>query len=225
MTALTEILLALLLLTDLSLAVSSRLLHCIRIAAFQGLVIALFPLAGWNWQGGAPSFQLLFVALVSLIVKGVFLPGMLRRAMYKANVRRELEPLVGYGTSLLIVLLAMAGSFLLCRHGLRLPAEIPVLCVPAAISTLFVGLFMIMARRKALAQVIGFLIFENGITVFGLGMMVEYGILVELGILLDVFVLVFIMGITLFQINREFSHIDSDQLHLLGDDQSRGGDK
>ena len=52
---------------------------------------------------------------------------------------------------------------------------------------------------------------------FGTGMMLEYGMLVELGILLDVLVLVFIMGIAVFQINREFLHIDSDKLNMLND--------
>ena len=79
------------------------------------------------------------------------------------------------------------------------------------------GLFIIIARKKAITQAIGFLVFENGITVFGTCMMLEYGLVVELGILLDVFVLVFVMGIALFHINREFEHIDSDKLNSLGD--------
>ena len=81
-----------------------------------------------------------------------------------------------------------------------------------------------MSRRKALTQALGFLIFENGITAFGAGMMLEYGLLVELGILLDVFVLVFIMGIAVFRISREFQHIDSDRLNKLGDwSEDQGG--
>ena len=76
------------------------------------------------------------------------------------------------------------------------------------------------ARKKALTQVIGFLIFENGITLFGLGLMRHHSLVVELGILLDVFVLVFIMGIAVCQINREFAHIDADKLSTL--DESSG---
>ena len=72
-------------------------------------------------------------------------------------------------------------------------------------------------RKKALTQVIGFLTFENGITLFGIGLMKHHSFLVELGILLDVFVLVFIMGIAICQIQREFSHIDADKLTALDD--------
>ena len=74
-----------------------------------------------------------------------------------------------------------------------------------------------MARKKAITQAIGFLAFENGIALFGTGMMLECGLAVELGILLDVFVLVFVMGITVMRINRAFEHIDSDKLVLLGE--------
>jgi hydrogenase-4 component E len=82
---------------------------------------------------------------------------------------------------------------------------------------MLIGLFVIVARRKAITQVIGFLVFENGIAVFANGLMVHHGAIVELGILLDVFVLVFIMGIAVFKISREFQHIDADRLNSLRD--------
>lgn len=73
------------------------------------------------------------------------------------------------------------------------------------------------ASKKAITQVIGFLVLENGISLFGAGILLEYGIVVELGILLDVFALVFILGIAAFQINRTFSSTDTDRLNHLGD--------
>ena len=159
---------ALLLAMDLLLAVSSRLLHCIRLVAFQGLIIGLIPLAMWQWTT-PPHTELIVIAVLNIALKCVLIPYLLARTMRSAHVCRELEPLVGYGTSLLIVL------------------------------------------------AIGFLTFENGITAFGAGMALEYGLVVELGILLDVFVLVFVMGIAVFRISREFQHIDSDRLNTLGD--------
>jgi len=72
-------------------------------------------------------------------------------------------------------------------------------------------------RRKAITQVIGFLVFENGISIFGTGMMIHNGLLVELGLLLDIFALVFIMGLAVFNINRSFQHIDTHSLNALGD--------
>ena len=100
--------------------------------------------------------------------------------------------------------------------SLNIPG-VPMLAIPAAAMTVFTGLFIIISRRKAITQSLGFLGFENGIALFGVAMHLEYGFFVELGILLDVLVLVFVMGITVFQISREFEHIDADRLNLLTD--------
>ena len=72
-----------------------------------------------------------------------------------------------------------------------------------------------MSRKKALTQVMGYLVLENGINAMGVAIAKEQPYLVELGILLDVFVAVFVMGIIIFHINREFDHIDTDQMSSL----------
>jgi hydrogenase-4 component E len=89
--------------------------------------------------------------------------------------------------------------------------------VPVALFTSLAGLFLIVSRKKALTQVLGYLVLENGIYAFGVGVVQGTPMLVELGVLLDVFVAVFVMGITIFHINRQFDHIDTDQLATLKD--------
>jgi hydrogenase-4 component E len=89
--------------------------------------------------------------------------------------------------------------------------------VPVALFTSLVGLFVIISRRKALTQVLGYLVLENGIYTFGVGLVQNTPMLVELGVLLDVFVAVFVMGIAIFHINRQFDHIDTDRMVLLKD--------
>ena len=89
------------------------------------------------------------------------------------------------------------------------------LLVPAGLFTVWTGLFLIMARRKAITQVLGYIVMENGIFALGMVLVEAMPLLVELGVLLDIFVAVFVMGIIVFQINREFDHIDSDQLSAL----------
>ena len=76
---------------------------------------------------------------------------------------------------------------------------------------------LIVSRRKALTQVLGYLVMENGIYAFGVGLVPGTPVLVELGILLDVLVAVFVMGITIFHINREFEHLDTSRLTTLSD--------
>ena len=80
---------------------------------------------------------------------------------------------------------------------------------------MLVGLFLIIGRKKALSQVLGYLVFENGIYAFGVGVAYEAPLLVELGVLLDVFVAVFVMGIAIFHIRREFDSIDTTRLETL----------
>ena len=217
MNTVNEIIVALFLLSGLIFLTSSRLLHCIRIVAFQGILLGILPLAICNWDILGENTNMLSVAIINIGVKGIALPWLLIKAMRKANVPRELEPMVGYSTSLLIGLVIVGAAFFF-GSALPLPLETGCpLAVPAALSGMLFGLFIVIARRKALTQVIGFLLFENGITLFGTALMLEHGLLVELGVLLDVFVLVFIMGIAVFQISREFSHMDADKLNHLGD--------
>ena len=77
MTGFTEIILAALLGTDLFLACASRLFHCIKIVAFQGVMLGLLPLIMWDWQASPPHGQMIFVAAVNLLIKGILLPCLL----------------------------------------------------------------------------------------------------------------------------------------------------
>jgi len=80
---------------------------------------------------------------------------------------------------------------------------------------MFTGLYLLIMRRKAVTQVLGYLVLENGIYLFGVAAVSEIPLLIEAGLLLDVFVAVFVMGIAIYQINREFNHIDTDKLNIL----------
>lgn len=218
MTSLAEILLALFLLTNLILAGTGRLPQAIRLVAAQGWLVGLLPLVLWSWPTtGTPPTRFWLVALVNALVKGVLLPSLLAYAVRKVQAKRELEPLVSFRLSQIIAFALCVASFVLgkCLHIKEAIAS--ELAIPVAFATMGTGLLLICSRRKAITQVLGFLVFENGITVFGSGILMEYGLVVELGILLDVFVLVFVLGIAIFQINRTFSSLDTDRLNQLGD--------
>jgi hydrogenase-4 component E len=81
--------------------------------------------------------------------------------------------------------------------------------------TIFSGLLLIVGRKTALLQVIGYLALENGIYAFGVAVVQEAPLLVEMGVLQDMFVAVFVMGIIIFHISREFDHIETDRLAAL----------
>ena len=218
MLTLSEIVLALFLIADLALAGASRLKYAIRFVAIQGWIVGVLPVLLWNWQeNGCPGARIWIIAVVNSLVKGVALPMLLEYAGRKARTRRELEPIVSFQMSRFIVFLMAVGGFAIGRLLHVHETVASELAIPVAFTTMGTGLLLICARKKAITQVLGFLVLENGISLFGAGILLEYGIVVELGILLDVFALVFILGIAIFQINRTFASTDTDQLNHLGD--------
>ena len=210
----TNLILVIVVLTNLKLLGSSRLGASIRVVAAQGMVLGLLPiLAHWNEL----SLRFGLLAVGTIAIKGVVFPWFLFRAIREADIGREIEPYVGYAASLVTGAVALGVSFWVCTK-LPIPEAIasPWLA-PVSFFSIFAGLFLIVSRKRALNQVLGFLVLENGVYTFGVGLAPQSSLLVEAGVLLDVFVAVFVMGITIFHINREFDHINTDQLNTLKD--------
>jgi hydrogenase-4 component E len=201
-------------LTGFVLLGSSRFGSCVRVVALQGVLLGALTVAA---RESDASLRAPLLALASTGVKGVAFPWLLSRALRDAEVRREVEPLVGYGPSVLIGMLGLVAALWLASRLPRPAAPISSLVLPVALFTMLAGLFLIVSRRQALMQVLGYLVMENGIYTFGVGFVQGTPMLVELGVLLDVFVAVFVMGIAIFHINREFDHIDTDRLRTLKD--------
>lgn len=201
-------------LTNFRLLASSRLLTLINTMQIQAIALCAIPLA---LTSSAWPFGLMGLAVVTLAVKGWILPRLLKRAVQKTDVQREIEPFVGYNSSVLLGIILLGVCFVISdpfKTAAILPSHF---LLPSALFSLLTGLMIIISRRKALTQVIGYLTMENGVYLFGAALAIEEPLLVEMGVLLDVFVAVFIMGITIYQINSEFDHIDTDRLSELKD--------
>lgn len=201
-----ELLLLLIVLTDFAILGSSRLSACIRAIAIQGVLLGALSLV----IDDPRSVHAMVLAAGTVTIKGIVLPFFLRWAMREAAVRREVEPAIGYMASLFLGSLAVGASFALAN---RLPIITRVeLLVPIAFTSLIVGLLILVTRSKAIIQVVGYLVLENGVYLFGLTQLSRVPFLVEIGVLLDVFVAVFVMGIVVFHINREFDSISAANL-------------
>lgn len=212
---LVDAILVALVLTSFFLLASSRLSACIRAVAVQGILLGFLTVAVEN---GHLSVSALLLALTSAAVKGFVLPTLLFRAMREADAAREIEPLISYNLSILIGAIGL-GLALWLGQELQLPSHPESsLLVPAAAFTIAAGFIVLVSRRKAITQVIGYLVLENGVYAFGTAAALQMPVLVELGILLDVFVGVFVMGIAIFHIGRQFDHIDADRLTNLTDE-------
>lgn len=189
---------------------SSRLGACIQAVALQGAVLALLPLA----THGLTEHTLLLAA-GALALKGVLIPWLLLRAIREVRIRREMEPLIGFVPTLLLGAVATAGAFIFAELLPLVPAHQGGLFIPTSLATLFSGFLLLVSRRKAITQVVGYLIMENGIFIFGILLAEAMPMMVEAGVLLDLLVGVFVMGIVVGQINREFSTLDTEQLSAL----------
>ncbi len=207
-----ETLMVLLILSNILLLGVSSLNSCIRVVASQGILLGIFTFLA---QADDITLRIGVFAVVSTILKAMVFPYYLSRAIRETGVRREMEPFIGY------VMSVMAGIVMLGISqwiSLRLPIDMgrPLpLVVPSSLMIMFTGLFLIVTRKKALTQALGYLVFENGIYAFGIATAGEIPVFVEFGVLLDVFVAVFVMGIVIYNINREFDHIDTDRLSSL----------
>jgi hydrogenase-4 component E len=200
---------------DLYAVATTRLMACVKASALQGIVLALLPLSMW-WSGAPTPFgHVLVMSGCTLAFKGIAIPIMLARAIRNVDVRREVEPFVSLHLSVLLAAILVGVSFWL-GESLGLSAAAPSrLLVPASFSTLFVGFLILVNRKKAITQVIGYLLIENGIFVFSQSVAAKMPVVVELGVLLDLLVAIFVMNIVIHQISREFDHINVDKLNLL----------
>lgn len=208
-----DLILILLILPSFVFLGSSRLQFCIRVLGLQGVLLGVLPLLS---QSHTVLWRAVALAAVSMAIKGFFMPAFLGKAMRRADVSREVEPFIGFSASLVIGILCLGISFWMTSR-LPLDAGQSSLAVTVAFFNIFTGLFVIISRKKALTQVLGYLTLENGVYTFGVALALETPLLVELGVLLDVFVAVFVMGIMIFHISKTFDHIDTDQLSELKD--------
>jgi len=207
-----ELILIVVILTDILLLGISMLKNCINIVALQGIVLGLSTVI---IQQHALTFRLALIAAASILLKGIVFPYLLKRAIKDSGIKRELEPVVGNIFSILIGIILFVISLKIGNKLFFAKITLDALVVPTALFTMFTGLYLLIMRKKAITQVLGYLVLENGIYIFGVAAVSEIPVLIEMGLLLDVFVAVFVMGIAVYQINREFNHIDTDKLNIL----------
>jgi hydrogenase-4 component E len=215
---LIDTLLVVILVLALAMLGTGRVGACIRISAAQGLALSVLP---FLIRQGASDLHALWLSTGTFILKVLVIPYFcLYQSIRDTGIQRESQPAIGYGPSLVLGGLVIGASFVIGSH-LPLPEplgpQISTLLIPTALSTVLIGLLILVSRTLALTQVLGYIVLENGIFLFGLALVRDLPLLVEMGILLDVFVGVFVMGIVVYHISRTFDHIDTQELTQLKD--------
>ncbi|BDV41888.1 hydrogenase [Geotalea uraniireducens] len=203
-------LLVLVLLINFVILGSSRLAFSIRAVAVQGVILGILPgiIHPFSWH-------LVAIIVGIILAKGIVIPGLITNAVQKVQIKREVEPFIGYVPTLILGAIFTALAFVFAARLPLAPEHKGLLIVPAAIATLMTGFLVLTTRKKAISQVIGYLILENGIFIFGLLLTEAMPVMVEAGALLDLLVGIFVMGIVINHISREFSSIDTSRLSAL----------
>lgn len=211
MASLLSSLVAALLLINLVTLGSSRIGTVVRAVALQGVLLGVLAVAAHGEING----RVLVLAAASGLLKGWLIPAILFRALRQVAIKREVEPSLGLLPSLLLGALATVLAVGASSHLPLAETRLAPLLVPASFATVAAGFILLTTRRKAVSQVLGFLLLENGIFVFGLLLVEAMPFLVEAGVLLDLFVGIFVLSIIIHHINREFASLDTRRLSLL----------
>jgi len=210
MSSFADELLILVMLINLVMLGTSRLIFSIRAVAAQGVILGILPGLIHPFSG-----HLAAITAGIILTKGIVIPYLISEAIRKAQIRREVEPFIGYVPTLLIGAIFTAVSFAFADKLPLAPEHQDLLFVPASMATLLTGFLILTTRRKAISMVIGYLVLENGIFVFGLLLTEAMPVMIEAGALLDLLVGIFVMGIVINHISREFSSIDTSRLRTL----------
>jgi hydrogenase-4 component E len=190
-----------------------RSLHAyVEVFRWQSLVLSALVIVVGRF-GNAPD--LYFVGVVFLAIKGIFIPRYLERLAKSVGAESESQPYVNITSSLVIAALLVLSAYVVMRP-LVLATQLPTRGgMPLALGLIFVGLFVLISRKKALTQIVGFLVLENGIAL--LAVLGTFGIplIVEMGVFLDLLMGFLVMQVFVYHIHGTFESIDVEQLNQL----------
>ena len=209
MPPIADSILILLLLTNFFILGTANLRSAIHGVALQGILLGLLPL----FVESEATLRLVALVIATAVIKGAVIPGLLLKALRDVHIRHEVEPYLGFVPTLFLCAIGTALALLFADLLPLASVDRAGLFVPASLATILSGFLGLTTRRKAISQVTGYLVLENGIYVFGL--LLYQSMIVEVGVLLDLLVGIFVMGIVLNHIQREFSSLDTEELSRL----------
>jgi hydrogenase-4 component E len=213
---------ALLLLLSFAMLSQRRIVNLVNLLALQGsvLLLATLLLAGRTGQ-----HHLYLSAALTLGLKVILLPWLLHRLIRRLGVYWDAEPLLNISGTMLAGVLIVVFAFGLAQPISQLASTATRNAIGIAVAVVLLSFLMMITRRKAMSQVVGFLSMENGLF-FG-AMSATYGMpmVVEFGVALDVLVAVLVLGIFFFQIREQFDSLDLHHLEALKEEaaERRGG--
>ena len=205
---------ALITLTSFLMLGQSRLLRLVGVFAVQGLLLS----ASTALVAQAQDFPHLYIsALLSMLLKGILIPVMLYRLVLRMNLHREMDTVnhparVMIGGASLVVF-----SYYVCLPIVKLSPLVTLNTISVSLAVVLLGMLLMITRRHAVAQVVGFMSIENGLFFAAVVSTMGMPMVVELGIAFDVLVASVIFGVFFFQIRSSIESLDVDRLSKLSE--------
>lgn len=190
---------------------NSRILTVVRIVGTQGALLGLVPLLLHTDL----TLPVVLASAGAILLKGLVIPSMMTRSLRAAQIKREAEPLIGLVPSIVLGAIITGVILLVSTKLTPAGALADTLIIPTSLATVCTGFILLITRYKAISQVLGYLVLENGIYIFGMLLVEAIPLVVEMGVLLDLFVGIFVISIITNHINQAFSSMDTRRLVSL----------
>jgi hydrogenase-4 component E len=181
-----------------------RLYALLNVFALHAVVLA----ASVAWQAWVQDASHLFItAAIALFFKGLIIPGALHRIIQRLGIHRQVEQVVGIGVTMLAGMGLVALSIALMLD-LKVGADaIAREDLAFALSVVLLGLLMMVTRRNAVSQVVGFMSLENGLILAATGAR-GMPLVVEISVAFSVLIAFIVIGVFLFRIRERFDTVD-----------------
>lgn len=201
-------------LTMLYLAATSRIVAHIRLLIAQGILLFLICCSGMEHLN---LLNFAFLAVETLIVKAIVIPWFLYRVLKKTHSNRDVAANIPHFYCLVIASIILIAGFLVSNYYVSSMKLISPMFFGVSAATIIISLWLITIKHKIISNVIEFITMENGIFLLSLSVAKEMPMLVNLGVLLDVFIAVYILGLFINEINKEFKDLEVSHLSELKD--------
>lgn len=201
-------------LTMLYLSATSRIVAHIRLLIAQGVLLFLICCCGMEHMD---KFNFAFLTIETLIVKAIVIPWFLYRVLQKTHSNRDVAANIPHFYCLVISSVILLVGFLVSEYFVSSMKFISPMFFGVSVATIIISLWLITIKHKIISNVIEFITMENGIFLLSLSVAKEMPILVNMGVLLDVFIAVYILGLFVNVINKEFNDLEVSNLSDLKD--------
>ena len=194
------------------LVIAKRITALIRTFRIQSIFLFLYT---FYMASSQKHLELFIVSGLVLTLKAVVIPFVLLRIMRRINVEEDLGLLINPQVSLVIALVFAYLSYLFAHNAMSLTNLAESAAFTASIIAVCIGFFIMVSRMKALGQIIGLLVMENGIFLAASAIAGGMPFFVEIALFFDLFVFVVIIEVFVYKVNKLFTHIDTSQMKSL----------